>query len=178
MTQRRNEHGGAMMVTLIIIVVLLAGASMLVSVSVNSTRSTGMTRTGLTATYCAEAGLTAARQVVANGQVNWAGGAAGSLCTDPDHDACVEPTWIQTGFVHDLDGDGDVDVKILLIDNDDELPTPNNAADNDRKVFIVSKCLTFPDTQRELTELVEVAGGETNYADKEGGATGGGVATQ
>ena len=166
--RRRKEHGGAMMVTLIIILVLLAGAAMLVSIEVNSTRSTGLTRTGVTAMYCAEAGLAAARQVVANNQANWSSGALGSLCTTPDtRAACVEPAWIQGGFIHDLDGDGDVDVKILLIDNDDEIPT-DLTKDSDRRIFIVAQCLTFAESQRELSELVEATCGEACYNEGEG----------
>ena len=172
--RRRKEHGGAMMVTLIIILVLLAGAAMLVSIEVNSTRSTGMTRTGVTAMYCAEAGLTGARQVVANNYGQW----PNNFCTNPNHDLCTEPTWIQSGFVHDLDGDGDVDVKVLLVDNDDEVASGlanDPAVDVDRRVFIVAKCLTFPEAQRELSELVEVEGGVACNEAQKGKGTGAGV---
>jgi hypothetical protein len=173
---RRKEHGGAMMVTLIIILVLLAGASMLVSIEVNSTRSTGITRTGMTAMYCAEAGLTAARQVVANNQLEWAGASPtpGSICTNPDHTACAEPGWLQSSFVHDLDGDTDIDVKVVLVDNDDEFPVPDATKDSDRRIFIVAQCLTFPEATRAISELVEASGGES-CADQEGDCGGTGV---
>lgn len=168
MKRRHAEHGGAMMVTLIVIAVLLAGAGMLVSIEVNSTRATGMTRSGVTGTFCAEAGLAAARTTIANNYAQW----AGNFCTNPDHSLCVEPAWISGAFSHDLDLDGDTDFKILIVDNDDELPLPDPSIDIDRRIYIVSLCTTFPENQRELAELVDIAGGVACYGAQAGGGTG------
>jgi len=68
---RIRQRGSAMLVTMIIISSLLAGAAVLVSMQLASNRSSDITRSGLSATYCAEAGLSAARSVVAANYNNW-----------------------------------------------------------------------------------------------------------
>ncbi|HEY5923192.1 MAG TPA: hypothetical protein VIV11_16045, partial [Kofleriaceae bacterium] len=58
-----------------------------------------------------------------------------------------------------------------LRDNDDELPpnTDDPAADNDLRVFIVSRCIKYAETPREVAELVEQSAGGYGYRSQEGG---------
>jgi hypothetical protein len=58
-----------------------------------------------------------------------------------------------------------------LRDNDDEIP-PNvddPTLDNDLRVYIVSRCIKYPDTPREVVELVEQSAGGFAYRSQEGG---------
>lgn len=163
--RRHPQRGSAMLVTLIIIAALIAGAAALVTTQLASTRSTGLTRNGITALYCAEAGLSAARDVVATGHSNWDASLAASF--GGDH---TEPLWISSGITtHDLDGDGTADFHVYLVDNDDEQPTPNPAADFDFQVFIVSVCDKYPETPKEIRELVQFNGGTQCYHSQQGG---------
>jgi Tfp pilus assembly protein PilV len=163
---RTRQRGSAMLVTMIILAALLAGVTVLVSMQLSSTRSSDLTRTGAAGTYCAEAGLAAARPIVAANYSQW--GAAIAAPT-------TEPTWLSTGIgSHDIDGDGDVDFKVTLKDNDDELPpTANNTAvDSDLKIFIVSTCLKYKDSVKQVEELVQYTGGGTCYQSQAGGCGG------
>lgn len=175
MTRRRNpERGSAMLVTMIIIGALLAGAGVLVSLQLASTRSTDLTRSGMSALYCAESGLAAARQVVIENYAQWntslAAAAGGDLS---------EPAWLATGIgvvAHDLDGDGSSDFEVYLFDNDDEQdPNPNDLTrDNDLQVFIVARCLKYPDTPKEIRELLLYNGGSACSPYQTGGGGGDG----
>lgn len=168
---RRNpERGSAMLVTMIVIVALLAGATVLVSMQIASNRSNETARTGMTSLYCAEAGLSAARPVVAipANETNWlaalAASGAGTL---------TEPTWLSTGIgSHDLDGDGAADFEVYLLDNDDETTTTNDrTVDIDKRFFIVSRCIKYPDMQKQVMELVETGQTGTCYKSQEGGCS-------
>src|SRR5512135_2585388 len=106
MTQRHPERGSAMLVTLILIAALLAGAAVLVSMQVSSTRSSEVTRTGTSSLYCAELGLAAARPVVAANYALWKAGGAANF-TLPTATTPMEPSWLSTGIgVHDANNDG------------------------------------------------------------------------
>ena len=59
MIRRRTERGTAILITMMIIVALLGGGAVLVGIQMASTRSTEITRSNMTALYCAEAGLNA-----------------------------------------------------------------------------------------------------------------------
>ena len=146
---RASQRGSAMLLTLVIIAALLAGGAVLVGMQLSSNRATDITRSGLTALHCAEGGLAAARPVVAANYIDWVTWLpAGS----------GEPTWLQapspTAIDHDLDNDGLDDFVITLKDNDDELPpAPNNTTvDSDLRVFIVSTCIKFPDTPKQISD--------------------------
>lgn len=170
---RNRERGSAMLVTMIIIVALFAGAVVLVSMQLTSNKSSEIARTGMTSLYCAEAGLTAARSVVvANQGANWNTAIAASGGTTPNLN---EPSWLITGIgSHDLDGDGSDDFSVYLLDNDDEVaPTANNrAVDVDSRIFVVSKCLKYPDTPKQVVELLEYAQQTgTCYESQEGGCS-------
>jgi hypothetical protein len=154
--RRARQRGSAMLVTLIIVSALLAGAAVLVSMQLASNRSADLTRTGLSSLFCAEAGLDAARPIVAGNYPGW----TGNLGTG------TEPAWLST-LNHDIDGDGKPDFVITLKDNDDELPpnVNNPAIDNDLSIFVVSTCINpkYPDTQKQVEELVYFSGGGTCY---------------
>ena len=77
------------------------------------------------------------------------------------------------GVGHDLDGDGVADFFVYLKDNDDELNSANNrSVDNDLKVFVVSRCTKYPDSVREVEELVQYSAGGTCYQSQQGGCGG------
>ena len=184
MTPKRDrQRGSAMLVTMIVVVALLSGAAVLVSMQVASNRSADITRTGLTSLYCAEAGLDAARPLVASNFAGW----SGNLGTN------IEPTWLNNGpgctvatpsgccvgvacttttppaLNHDIDGDGLPDFVITLVDNVDESPN-NPAVDNDQSIFVVSTCINprYPDVQKQIEELVYFSGGGTCYHSQQG----------
>jgi hypothetical protein len=166
---RNPERGSAMLVTLIIIAALFAGAVVLVAMQLTSNKSSEIARTGNTAMYCAEAGLAAARPVVAANQTNWA-----TALTASAAGTTTEPSWLSTGIgSHDIDGDGSDDFEVYILDNDDETSTSNNrAVDVDSRIFIVSRCKKYADTPKQIMELVnyEPQTG-TCYESQEGGCS-------
>jgi hypothetical protein len=184
MSQRRRnpERGSAMIVTLIVTSALLAGAAVLASMQLSSTRSSDLARSGLSSLNCAEAGLSIARPVVAANYNQW----TATLATYP---STAEPTWLSTGInatactytgnCHDLDGDGVTDFVVYIKDNDDEVfPIANDyTKDNDLRIWIVSKCTKYSDTVQEVEELIQWSGGGTKYNDQAGGAAGNGNVT-
>jgi hypothetical protein len=162
-----------MLVTMMIIAALMAGAGILLQLQLRSSRSSDFTRSGTAALYCAEAGIAAARNVVAQSYSGW----NGSMCTSADPFACTEPDWLATGIgSHDIDGDGDADFIVYLRDNDDELPplTPDGNLDNDLQVFVVARCLAFPDTPKQVEELVLHNGAPPCLPFQQGGGGGDG----
>jgi hypothetical protein len=161
MTRRDAERGSAMLLTLILITALLGGAAVLVSVQLAANRSTELIRAGMLSTYCAEAGLAAARPTVLANFPLW----AGSLGTGS------EPAWLASAVNHDLDGDGVADFVITLKDNDDELaPLVNDPTqDTDRQIFVLSTCTKYSEVPRQFEELVQYTGGGTCYQSQEGG---------
>ena len=165
MHKRNPQRGAAMMVTMIMVGALLAGSAVLVSMQISSNRSTDLSRSSMSAMYCAEAGLSAARPVVAANYPLWNAALGQS----------TEPSWL-SGIVHDLDGDGVADFVITLKDNDDEQsPAANDLThDNDLKVFIVSTCTKYPDTPKQVEELAQYNGAGSCYQSQVGGCGGNG----
>lgn len=168
MTRRtpRGQRGSAMLVTLIIVSALIAGGAVLVSMQMSSNRGAEVTNTGVTALYCAEAGLAAARPVVVANYLNW----AGNLGTG------VEPSWLASlDFDVDNDGASAHDFTITLKDNDDELSGTNDTTvDQDLRIFVISTCNLFPDTPKQVMELVRYSGGGQKYKAQAGGNAGNG----
>lgn len=165
--RRRNpEHGGAMLVTMVILASLLAGAAVLVSLQLGANRSTDMTRSGISALYCAEAGLAAARTTVAANYAQW----------NASLNQTTEPTWLANAFSHDLDGDTIADFQITLKDNDDEQsPLANDPTrDNDLQVFVVSTCIKHAETPKQVSELLLFNGATSCYQSQVGGCGGNG----
>ena len=154
-----------MLVTMIVVTALLAGTVVLVSMQMSSTRSASITADKTASLYCAEAGLTAARPIVATNYGSWATALAMS-----NGDDLSEPPWLAAGIgSHDLDGDTVADFSVYLLDNDDEVPTTDRAADSDLKVFIVARCNKYPDTPQEIRELVLFNGATQCYPWQLGG---------
>lgn len=168
---RHSQRGSAMLVTMIIISALLAGAAVLAAMSVSASRSTELTRNGLAALYCAEAGLTTARGMVPMNYGNW-DAALVANCADSDCYTVIQPTWL--AGPHDIDGDTIPDFELAIRDNDDEMPTPNGSDDNDEKVFIVSRCIKYVDSPREIVEMIHYKPALNPYACQGGGVNGGG----
>ncbi len=155
---QRTERGSAMLVTLIIIASLLAGAAVLVSMQLSSTRSSDLTRSGMASLYCAEAGLTATRTAVAANRTSW----VGNIGTG------VEPSWLAS-IDHDLDGDTLPDFRVTLQDDDDDTDAVN---DSNEKIFLVSRCIKYVDTQKVVMELIEYIPVANCYPSQEGGCNG------
>jgi len=162
--RRAKQRGSAMLITMILITALLAGAAVLISLQMASNRSTDLTRSGISALYCAEAGLTATRSVIAQNQPQWTGALA-----NPG----VEPGWLSV-VDHDLDNDGSPDFMVWIEDNYDETsPTPNDpTVDTDGLIFLVSKCTKYPDTPRVVKELVTAVQQNNCYNSQQGGCAG------
>ena len=161
---RRSERGSIMMVVALVLVALLAGGGIALYVQVSSTRSTGYLASSRSALYCAEAGLAAGRRLIGQAVSEWA------LILDANDSN--DPSWYPvTG---DLDGDGTDDYEVTVRDNDDELPPDTNdaSADNDMSLFVVSRCTRYPETPREVFELVNFSTGGGGYRDQAGQGTG------
>jgi hypothetical protein len=139
---------------MVVVVALLGGGAVLVGMQLHSTKASGVSRSGMTSLYCAEAGLNAARPLVANA-TNYALWNA-ALATPT-----VEPTWLAHAVIsHDLDSDGvTTDFTITLRDNDDG--DGNTAIDNDLQIWIVSTCNMFAENKKQVSELVRVNIGGT-----------------
>jgi hypothetical protein len=172
-TERPTQRGSAMLVTLIVIAALLAGGAILVHMEIDSTRSSDVSRVGMSALYCAEAGLAAAAPIVAQQQAQWQSALAMSGSSTPDY---TEPTWLATDIgSHDLDGDGVADFSVYLLDNDDEPPPATNdlTHDSDLAVYIVSRCIKYANAPQEVRELVRMSGGAGCIGAMKGGCNNG-----
>jgi hypothetical protein len=176
--RRERERGGALLVTMILTASLLAGGAVLVSLQLKSTRSTELAKDRITSLYCAEAGLAAARQVVASNYAQW----NASLCNPPAPEGtgtCVigsvasQPSWL-AAIDNDLDDDGAPDFVITLVDNRDDSPD-DPTVDNDLQVFVVSTCTMFPD-RLQVRELIRFNAGGNCYQAQLGGCGGNGNA--
>lgn len=149
-----------MVLVMVILVALLAGGAVALSLQLGSTKQVGLASDSRGALYCAEAGLVAARPVIGARYADWE-----SIL---DADAGNDPDWYP--FSDDIDGDGVNDYVVTMRDNDDEAaPTPNDPTrDNDLKIFVISSCLKYPDTPREVLELVKYQGGGAGYRAQSG----------
>lgn len=159
-----NQRGSVMMVVACILVALLAGGGIALYVTVQGTKSTGYLKANRSALYCAEAGLSAARAKLAEDPTQW-----NALL---DGDAANDPAWYPvTG---DLDGDGAADYEVTVRDNDDELPPAANdpTHDSDLGILIVSRCTKYPETPRQVFELVFFELGNSAYRDQSGQGAG------
>ncbi|HSD88552.1 MAG TPA: hypothetical protein VLB44_13585 [Kofleriaceae bacterium] len=173
MSSRNSERGSAMLITMILVAAILAGAAVLVSLQLGSNRSTEVTRTGISALYCAEAGLAATRATIAANQTDWA-----TYLGAKDADGTgTEPAWL-TPISHDLDGDGNPDFKVWLEDDFDEVGTDVPTVDANSRVFIVSRCIKYVDLPREVRELVGYQQASNCYNSQRGGCAGNGNMNQ
>jgi Tfp pilus assembly protein PilX len=171
---RRKERGSAMLVTMIIIAALLGGAAVLASMQVSSSRSTELTRNGLAALYCAEAGLSAARPFISANYGNWDAALLANCTDDGNCNTVIQPTWLDNSqFSHDLEADGVDDFVVSVKDNDDET-IPVGSDDTDDKVFLVARCTKYPDSPRVVEELIHYKPATNPYACQGGGVNGAG----
>jgi hypothetical protein len=163
--KRNSERGSAMLVAMILMAALLAGAAVLVSLQLSSNRSTELTKTGITALYCAEAGLTATKATVALNQGDW-----GTYLGTGN-----QPSWLASPAIdHDIDDDGSDDFTVTLEDNFDETGTDVPGTDADGRIYVVSKCTKYPDTPREVRELITFTQVTHCYSAQRGGCGGNG----
>lgn len=163
--KRQRQRGTAILITMIVTVALLGGGAVLVGMQMSSTKSTEVSRSSMTALYCAEAGLNAARKPTAAAYTTdgtW-GGTLGSGS---------QPAFLNDPLIdHDLDGDGVDDFTILLEDNQDELTFADTPGiDNDLQIYIVSTCTKFAENKKQIRELIRFKITKADYGGKKGGA--------
>ncbi len=156
-----GQRGAAMLLVATILVALLAGGGVALYIQLQSTKSAGLVKSARSSLFCAEAGLAAARPIIARNHAGW----ADVLDEDPRND----PDWYP--ITGDIDDDGTPDFEVTIRDNDDErLPSANNTAvDIDRRVFAVARCTKNADVTREVSELIVVASGRHVYRNQDGG---------
>jgi hypothetical protein len=161
---RGFERGSVMVIVVTVLAALLAGGAVALYLQLSSTRAAGLARQSRAALYCAEAGLAAARTVLGAHYAEW----PNLLDGDPD----TNPDWYP--LTGDLDGDGEVDYVVTVMDNDDELPPAANdpTRDNDMKLFLISRCVKYPQVPREVMELVEFDGINQGYRNQSGQGAG------
>lgn len=161
---RRGERGSIMLVVAMVLIALLAGGGIALYVQVSATRSTGYLATSRSALYCAEAGLAVGRRIIGQNVGDWQ-----SILDASDTN---DPSWYP--ITGDLDGDGTPDYEVTVRDNDDELPPDANnpQVDNDLSLFVVSRCTRYPETPREVFELVSFSTGGGGYRNQAGQGTG------
>ena len=161
----RRERGAALAVTLIMVTALLAGGALAMYMQLADTRGAQYVTESRGALFCAEAGLSAGRPFVSTNVASWPAMLDSDTANDPD------------GYPieGDLDGDGTMDYRVEIRDNDDELPPVDNdpTLDIDATIFMISTCLRYPDTPREVLEMISFSGGGHNYRNQSGQGAGG-----
>lgn len=170
MTRRNPQRGSAMLVTLILIAALLAGVAILVSLQLTSTKSTELTRNGLASLHCAEAGLAISHSQVAS-QRPLVNTHLNSYPNSTTQRATFLDAYFATATpnMSDIDGDGTAnDFEIYIVDDADETPAPDYQADINSRVWLISRCVKWPDSPKEVRELVEFAASPTQYDWQDG----------
>ena len=166
LTTRDPQRGSAMLVTLIIVAALLAGVAVIVSLQLASTRSTELTRDGMSALHCAEAGLAATHNEIGTHRASvTAHLTATQTTTAPVY---VQPTFLTTALAGPTDVDGEgvfPDFEVYIVDNDEG---GDYKTDSDSRVFLISKCLKYPDNPKQVMELIEFPANPTMYDWQEG----------
>ncbi|MCB9562612.1 MAG: hypothetical protein H6708_19595 [Kofleriaceae bacterium] len=159
------QRGAALSLMLILITALLAGGALAMYLQLADTKAAKFLSESRGSLFCAEAGLAASRSYVATHATDWPAMLDGDTSNDPD------------GYPieGDLDGDGVMDYHVEVRDNDDELPPATNdpSLDTDATVFVVSTCLRYPDTPREVLEMISFSGSGFNYRNQSGQGAGG-----
>jgi len=162
--RQSGERGAALAITLILVTALLAGGALAVYLQLADTRGAQYVTESRASLFCAEAGLAGARDYISTHTADWPSMLDSDTGNDPD------------GYPveGDLDGDGSNDWHVEIRDNDDEKLTTNNAnIDIDGVIFMASSCIKYPDTPREVLELVSFTGGGFNYRNQSGQGAGG-----
>jgi hypothetical protein len=169
---RQNDHqsGAAMVLVLTILAALLAGGAIALTLQRGSTQSSGLTASNRRSLYCAEAGLSAARQFVLVNTSNWDAMLDDVVGTSSTYDNNPEGFPIEG----DIDDDGEVDYEVTVRDDDDDAVA---TTDVNGRIFLVSKCIKWPAYESEVLELIDVSGAAnvcTNRLQKGGCASKGG----
>ncbi len=161
-----RQRGSVMVLVLIILVALLAGAAVVLNLQMSSTKQVGLVSQARASLFCAEAGLSQGKTIMGANYALW----NDILDTDTSND----PSWYPIRGDIDDPPDGIADYEVTVKDNDDELPPAANdtTRDNDLKIFIVSKCLKYPETPREVLELVVYNMGNQVYRNQSGQGSG------
>ena len=155
---QQAQRGSALVVVMIILIALLAAGAVAIRLQMSDTRSTGLVRQSRDSLFCAEAGLAAARETVAN----WGReGRWNSLLTA---DTADDPTGYPISV--DTDGDTEEDYNVVIVDNDDGDGNPE--ADADQRVFIVSTCTRNANTPRTVRELIRFNAIANSYSNQAG----------
>jgi hypothetical protein len=140
----------------LVIVAALVGV-LAVRGATDDLRMSGTQRVARTSFYCAEAGLAAARPILATQIGQWNTIFSGGT-----------PTGFTYPVVGDLDGDGLNDYSVTIRDNYDEFPplANNPNVDNDLTAIIVSTCIssTLSTGQHQIEQIVTYTGsGGSDY---------------
>ena len=159
-----GERGSVMIIVVTMITALMLGAGVALYLQIADTRGAGLIRASRASLFCAEAGLAASRPTIGANYTLW-----GDML---DTDASNDPGWYP--MKGDIDGDGADDYEVVIRDNDDEfLPEVLDPyRDNDLKIFVISRCTKYPDTPREVLELVIYSGGGSVYRNQSGQGSG------
>lgn len=136
----------AMVLVITVLAALLAVGAVLLSLQLNSTRSTSLLLDRRQAHYCAEAGLQMGQAIVPQKLSEW----------NDVLDGEPFPTWYP--LRGDIDGDGTNDYEVTIEDNVDESGSLANdpERDNDLSVLVISKCIKWPNSiPKTLMTLVK-----------------------
>jgi hypothetical protein len=147
----RRERGGA---TLLLILVLLAFSALVGALAVRGAsgdlQMAASQRANRSSLYCAEAGLNAARPILASAYGQW-----NSIF------ATGKATGITYPVTGDLDGDGQIDYSVTIADNIDEAVN-NPLVDSDLTAVITAVCvsptLSGGASNRTLAQIISYTG--------------------
>lgn len=156
------ESGMAMVVVVTILAALLAGGAVALVLQVGNTKQAGLVKSQRAAMYCAEAGLVAARGALSATPSLW----NALLDADPDNN----PSWYPhgVGVTGDIDQppDGDVDYQVVVRDDDDGDGDPES--DANARIYVISRCIKYPNTPAEIVELIDMSGAGHTYRNQAG----------
>jgi hypothetical protein len=159
-----NQRGAAMFVVMITVGALLTAGLLTVHVGESETKSIDYVASSRRALFCAEAGVAAAREAI--------GGAFATWDTMLDTDTGNNPSWYPIRGYLDNASHGPsepYDFEVTITDNEDESPaTDDPRRDSDLRVFVVSRCLKYPETPRVVSELIEYEATGTVYRNQSG----------
>lgn len=163
---RSRERGAAMIIALLVVSSLMTVGLLGAYLTMSETKSTGLAIDGKASLYCAEAGLTKARGIVGSSVGTW----SSLLDGDPSND----PSWYPIRGDLDIPADGVDDFEVTVRDNDDEPVNLTNdpTHDNDMRIYLVSRCTRFPESPREVVELIYYSGGGNLYRNQAGQGAG------
>ncbi|HTJ45779.1 MAG TPA: hypothetical protein VL463_26935 [Kofleriaceae bacterium] len=162
----RDQRGVAMFIVLLVVSSLMTVGLLAIYLTLGETKSTAYAVDSKSALYCAEAGLAKARPLIGANYASWA--------AILSNDTANIPSWYPVTGDIDVPADNVNDFSVTIRDNDDE-PTgsPNDLTkDNDMRVFVISKCTRYPETPREVTELIYYTGGGNAYRNQSGQGAG------